>query len=111
MGRNEIHELLAGEVLDDDMELSLTELCRACRLPTERVIELVEHGVIEPVGSEPGLWRFQAISLRRVRFVQRLEQDLGVNIAGAALALDLLAELELLRTRLARLDEDEQDGR
>lgn len=111
MGRDDRRDLLTGEIIDDDMEFSLAELCRACRLPAERVIELVEHGIIEPVGPEPGLWRFQAISLRRVRSVQRLEQDLGVNIAGAALALDLLAELEVLRTRLARLDDDEQDGR
>jgi chaperone modulatory protein CbpM len=106
MGRNDLHELLTGDVIDDDMELSLNELCRACRLPAERVFELVEHGVIEPVGPEPGRWRFQAITLRRVRLVQRLEQDLGVNVAGAALALDLLDELETLRTRLARLDDE-----
>ena len=111
MGRDNLRELLTGEVIDDDMELSLADLCRACRLPAERVFELVEHGVIEPVGPEPGLWRFQAVSLRRVRSVQRLEQDLGVNLAGAALALDLLAELEVLRTRLARLDDDKQDGK
>ena len=112
MGGDDFHQLLTGEIIDDDRELSLAELCRACRLPAERVFELVEHGVIEPVGPEPGLWRFQAISLRRVRSVQRLEQDLGVNIAGAALALDLLAELEVLRTRLARLGEvDEPDGK
>jgi len=109
MGRNDLHELLTGEVMDDEMELSLTELCQASRLPAERVLELVEHGVIEPVGPEPAVWRFQAISLRRVRFVQRLEQDLGVNIAGAALALDLLAELELLRARLARLDDEDRN--
>jgi chaperone modulatory protein CbpM len=106
MGTDDLHELLTGEVIDDDMELSLTELCRVCRLPAERVFDLVEHGVIEPVGPEPGLWRFQAVTLRRVRFVQRLEQDLGVNVAGAALALDLLEELEVLRARLARVDED-----
>jgi chaperone modulatory protein CbpM len=112
MSRDDLFELLTGEIVDEDVELSLAELCRACQLPAERVFELVEHGVIEPVGPEPGLWRFQAISVRRVRSVQRLEQDLGVNLAGAALALDLLDELEVLRTRLARLDElDDQGGK
>jgi chaperone modulatory protein CbpM len=35
----------------------------------------------------------------------RLKRDLGVNIAGAALAIDLLEELEELRARLQRFEE------
>ena len=31
---------------------------------------------------------------------ERLQRDLGVNFAGAALALDLMDELELLRTKI-----------
>jgi len=41
--------------------------------------------------------------VRRVRCAQRLEQDLGVNVAGAALAIDLLEELERLCAHLRRL--------
>jgi chaperone modulatory protein CbpM len=104
MGRDELFELLTGEIVDENVELGLADLCRSCALPVERVVELVEHGVIEPIGAEPAQWRFRAVSLRRVRSVQRLEQDLGVNTAGAALALDLLAELRDLRTRLAQID-------
>ena len=96
---------LAGELLDDDAELSLAELCRACELTTERVVELVEEGVIEPFGSDRGRWRFRSISIYRVRRMQRLERDLGVNVAGAALALELLDELERLRRRLQDLEE------
>jgi chaperone modulatory protein CbpM len=98
--------LLSGEVLDEEMELTLAELCRACRVPAERVFELVEVGVVEPLGREPGQWRFQGVSVRRVRCALRLERDLGVNTAGAALALDLLDEIEALRARLARFDEE-----
>ncbi len=38
--------------------------------------------------------------MKRVRCAMRLTRDLGVNYAGAALALDLLDELDLLRARL-----------
>jgi chaperone modulatory protein CbpM len=44
------------------------------------------------------------VSLRRIRCAERLEEDLGVNSAGAALVLDLLEELERLRTRLGRIE-------
>ncbi|TNF98518.1 MAG: MerR family transcriptional regulator [Gammaproteobacteria bacterium] len=97
--------LMTGEILEQDVELTLGELCKACQTSAEQVFELIQEGVIEPRGREPSRWRFSGISVRRVRCVQRLEQDLGVNIAGAALALDLLEELELLRSRLRRLND------
>ncbi|MGF1527604.1 MAG: chaperone modulator CbpM [Candidatus Competibacterales bacterium] len=95
---------LTGEIAGEELELSLGDLCRACQLPAERVFELVAEGVIEPVGRDPKQWRFQWISIHRVRCAQRLERDLGVNVAGAALALELLDELERLRARLRRLE-------
>ena len=107
---DELLKLLSGDILEQDVELSLAELCQASHMSAEQVIELVEYGVIEPVGRQPGQWRFHGISVRRIRCAQRLERDLGVNVAGAALALDLLEELERLRLRLRRL-EDPGTGR
>jgi chaperone modulatory protein CbpM len=96
--------LLSGDVLEEDVELSLAQICRACRLSAEQIVELVDQGVIEPSGREPVSWRFQGISLRRVHFTQRMQRDLGVNTPGAALALDLLDELEQLKSRLRRFE-------
>ncbi len=104
MAKGYLLKLLSGEIFEEEIELSLADLCCACQLPAERVFELVEQGVIEPIGHDPARWRFQGISVRRVRCAQRLEQDLGVNVAGAALAIDLLEELERLRARLRRLE-------
>ena len=104
MTRGNLLKLLSGEILEQEMGLSLADLCRACQMPAERVLELVEEGVIEPVGHDPARWRFHGVCVRRVRRVQRLEQDLGVNVAGAALVLDLLEELERLRERLRRFE-------
>jgi len=83
MTENDLLKALAAELVEEDMELTLADLCRACQLPAERVFELVDEGVIEPLGREPARWRFRAVSVRRVRCVQRLERDLGVNVAGA----------------------------
>lgn len=100
---NELLSLLSGEILEEDVELTLAQLCRSCRLPAEQVLALVEEGVIEPRGRNPAQWRFGGVSVRRVRCALRLERDLGVNAAGAALALDLLEELEAMRVRLRRV--------
>lgn len=95
---------LVGKILEEDIELSLADLCRASQLPAERVIEWVHEGVVEPVGRSPESWSFRGVSLRRVRCARRLEEDLGVNTAGIALALDLLDEIERLRARISRLE-------
>lgn len=104
MAKSDGIDLLSGEIFEEDIELTLAELCRACQLPAESVFELVEHGVIDPIGGDPAHWRFHGISVRRVRCAQRLEQDLGVNVPGAALAIELIEELERLRARLQRLE-------
>ena len=96
---------LVGTILEEEVVLSLDELCRASRLPAERVIELAEEGVIEPIGRAPENWRFHGVSLRRIRCARRLEEDLGVNTAGIALVLDLLDEVERLRGRLGRVED------
>ncbi len=89
--------VLAGVVLDEHFRVTLIEVCQICQVSAERVIELVDEGVIEVEGIEPPEWRFDALAFQRLQAALRLERDLGVNPAGAALALDLLEELRRLR--------------
>lgn len=96
--------VLAGTILEEEVVLSLAELCQATQLSAERVIELAREGIVEPIGSGPDSWRFRGVSLYRVRRAQRLKNDLGVNMPGIALALDLLDEVERLRARLRRFE-------
>lgn len=104
MTSNEKRTALVGTILEEEVVLSLGELCRASQLSAERVIEMAEEGIIEPVGRSPERWRFRGVSLQRIRCAQRLEDDLGVNAAGVALVLELLDELERLRARLGRFE-------
>lgn len=87
-------------ILEEQTQLTLDDLCRACTVPTEQIIELVNVGVLDPLGREPTCWRFNGISLSRARVALRLQRDIGIDLIGAALALELLEEIELLRTRL-----------
>lgn len=105
MTNNENPPLVSGEVVEEEVELTLADLCRISRLPAEQVIELVQEGIIAPTGRTTTYWRFRGTSVRRIRCAVQLRRDLGVNWAGAALALDLLEEIETLRARLERLGE------
>lgn len=97
---------LAGTILDEQAPLTLAELTRACAVRAELIIELVEEGVLAPIGREPHRWRFTGVHMRRARMALRLQRDLGVNFAGAALALQLLDEVEALRARLRAMGGD-----
>ncbi len=87
-------------ILEEQTQLTLADLCRACAVHAERIIELVDVGVLEPLGREPARWRFGGASLHRARMALRLQRDLDIDLAGTALALELLDEIESLRTRL-----------
>ncbi len=95
--------LLTGTLLDEECELSLRELASACGVSAEILIEMVDEGMLEPRGSDPLAWRFPPSALKRARTALHLQEDLGVNLAGAALVVDLLDEIRRLRHELARL--------
>lgn len=101
--RNDSKTFLTGCILEEDHALTLGDLCRACAVHAEHIIELVEEGVIEPEGREPAQWRFAGVSLRRARVALHLQHDLGINPAGSAMILDLMAELDALRKQLNRM--------
>lgn len=95
--RTRVTEVL---ILEEQHGLTVEELCRACGTGVDDLVALVEEGVIAAHGGEPAAWRFTGLQLRRARVAVRLQRDLGVNTAGAALALQLMDELDELRARL-----------
>ena len=90
-------KVLVGQVLEENDLVTLADLCRSCTVETETISTLVAEGILDPMGRDVEHWCFTVSSLRRVKTVIHLQRDLGINLAGAALALDLLdriAELE-----------------
>jgi len=86
---------LRGQLIEEETVITLQELCHNCKLKTEEIIIMVEEGILDPQGQrqEPAAaaeWHFHISSVKRVRTVVHLQRDLGVNLPGAALALELL---------------------
>lgn len=92
-------ELVTDVIVSDEQTISIVELCHCCTLPIEQVLTLVEYGIIEPLDFHLShiRWQFMGSSVIRIHTAQRLQRDLDVNLAGAALALDLLDEIKMLR--------------
>ena len=91
-------------LMEDVTELTLDDLCRACVAQADIIIELVSEGVIDtataPPNQPPEHWRFTGLHLHRAKVAMRLHRDLGVNFAGAALALELMDEVQALKAKL-----------
>lgn len=90
------------EVVDS---MTLSELGRFCRANDNWVVELVQSGVLEPDKQSGEEWTFRSVQIARAKKARRLNRDLGINIAGVAVILDLLDERDALRRRLAWFDE------
>ena len=92
-----------GVLVEDEVQFTLVELCRACAADTEQVIALVDEGVLSPSGAAAPEWRFDGATLQRARAALRLTHDLELSAAGTALVLDLLDQIEALRAQIHRL--------
>jgi chaperone modulatory protein CbpM len=86
----------------DDALLSLDDLCRVGGVAPQWVVERVQSGLLVTMTGEPAAWRFDTLTVHRVRCMVRLERDFDAVPELAALVADLQAEIERLRARLAR---------
>ena len=102
MKQRTISSAFVGSVVEEDVELTTLELCRACQTSEQQVELWVFEGVLQPRGESRESWRFGGDSLARMRLATRLMRDLEVNAPGVALALDLLDRIAELESRFAR---------
>ncbi len=98
---------LVGIVLEEQIDIGVDEACAICRLERTQIVHLVEEGVIDPLPLPPGAasvaqWRFSGAALARARRAARLQRELDLTPAAAALVLDLLDEVAALRQALGR---------
>lgn len=95
----------SSEYIDENVVYTVTELCRVCRIEHSYVVELVSHGIIEPLEDSSSDWRFDATEAARTRSARRLHRDLELNLEGVALALELMDRNRYLRERVRYLEQ------
>ena len=99
-----VTQVLEAHVLGEGDWIAASEICQLCRIDRDAILELVSLGVMSSREGAPGEWQVPATALPRLRVVGRLMRDLGVNVSGAALALELLETQRELEVRLRRLE-------
>jgi hypothetical protein len=83
-------------VVSNDEQLYTFEYAASVTETSIAVVQVYIHlGIIEPIGN---LLNSREIS--RIAQIRRLRQDLGLNITGAAMVLDMAQEIAQLRAQL-----------
>lgn len=92
-------------IADYTEELILTpeQLCEIFGIEPAELRDLVAYDILIPSGSAPHEWLFDMVQLKRMRTAMRLQRDLELNLAGVALVLQMLEEMEELRAQTALL--------
>jgi len=79
-----------------------------CHPQTLRTYERM--GLIAPRRSDNNLRLYSDADIELLRQIQRLTQDMGVNLAGVEIVLNLLNRIESLQEELERLRRDLELG-
>jgi DNA-binding transcriptional MerR regulator len=78
-------------------QLTLEGLAACTAMHPTRIADFVEYGLIEPIAQTGSQWLFDPACVARLHLIERLRRDLGANLAGIAVILDLLDRLTALQ--------------
>lgn len=90
----------ADSACEEWFSLSLHEVVTSLGVSEHMIIEIVDEGIVHASKNEQDEWLFDSEALRSIRTVLQLNKDLGINVAGAGLALELLKEIDRLHALL-----------
>lgn len=92
--------VITGVLIEDTTTFSFIEVCTRYHIPKKLLHEMIEQGLFDVQSTNEQQLTLTQKDLQKMESAFRLHKDLGVNLEGVALALELLDELERLRTEL-----------
>lgn len=85
---------------EEQFELSITEVSLSLSVDRAWIEEVIAEGIITPRFSKREETIVDHEAYQKIYTVLKLNRDLGINIQGAAMILDLLEEIDRLRNKL-----------
>jgi len=98
------HEIMIVASYSQNSMLTTEELCEICNITHDVLNEFIAYEIIHPRESSKQEILFALEDLQRIKTALRLQHDLEVNMAGAALVLDLLKQLDEMRQKMKFLE-------
>ncbi|MBE0582806.1 MAG: MerR family transcriptional regulator [Desulfofustis sp.] len=89
-------------MVDEHRLVTIEELGRLVDLHPDLLQRYLVYGLIDPETDTPCLL-FTDAAIVRIRKIQRLRSDLGLNLAGCGVVLDLLDRIDELEREIRYL--------
>jgi len=91
---------------DTVLSISVHELCQCEGFTQQLIVEVVEHGIAQPVaGGDVVDWVFDTTSVHWLRKAVRLHYDLEIDWVAVAMVIDLLRRNEALQKQNERFEQ------
>ena len=87
------------------VELSLTDICHEVQLSEQIFVELVEHGIVKPIGKKQADWCFNLTMVSTAKRALRLHTDLQLEWSAVALIVELIEERDRLQSENDQLQQ------
>jgi chaperone modulatory protein CbpM len=91
---------IIGVLIEESVSISFIEVCQRYNISEQLLTEMIEEGLLANDSSESKYISLNQKSLRRMESAFRLHRDLGINLPGVTLAIELLEEMEQMRHEL-----------
>jgi hypothetical protein len=85
--------ILEPELIEHDNTFTLEECCQTTQSPQAFIIELITEEIIQP-RQENKNYLFTITHIQKIRRARSFSVDLGINLEGIALVLELLDRIE-----------------
>ena len=92
--------MLIGVVVEESETISYIEICQKYNISKELLIEMMEHGLFTNHSMRLEELALHPQELRRIESAFRLHQDLGINLEGVVLAIELLEKIDKMEHEL-----------
>ncbi len=86
-------------MVNENIIYTVSAVCYSYDLSQESIKEMVSWGIANPVGNNPEKWLFTHEDYERIGKASRFKNELDINIPGAALALQLLDDIQNIRNK------------
>jgi MerR family transcriptional regulator/heat shock protein HspR len=80
--------------------ISMEELLEITGITRGLLNYFLELGLIQPAESKMGILWFDIGAVPRIRMIQRLRSDIGINLPGISIILDLQDRIQQLQREL-----------
>ena len=105
------HDLDGEDLRHDEPVYVISIVARMVGMHAQTLRQYERAGLVEPKRTRGNIRMYSRADVERLRLVQRLVSDLGVNLAGVEVILQMREKLQALEDELERLRRELQRHR